>query len=178
MKTKILFIICAVVCAFGVINAQSNAAPNPNNWNYWQIPTGANYDSSSVAYHDSRVDTLFRTANKSAGTRTYFRVGGHSLSSLTFETTDSCDLDFVVKARTMQRLASGGGAAGAWATILSDSFAVVASTGLTREYSLRDTDSDLFDGLDQEFMVIITHVASGNDTQGTGRRKVRLNHKD
>jgi len=173
-----VIIVCLLaMLVFQPMQAQTNL--NPNNYklyNSWPLAVGGYSDSTSVAYYSSRVDTLGFSTHWRNGTAAFTKVAGAAFSSITIDATDTCDLDFVVRSRA--RIAAGADSgASAWATIVTDSFAVASVNGLTREYSLKDLDSDAFDGIDQDVMIIITHVATGNATQGNERRRVRLNWK-
>lgn len=152
-------------------DAQVNKSPYSQNSFYsWTIPVGGYADSGAVHYWAGRLDTLPNTWYPT--TKNYIRVGGARLSSITVDATDSSNYTIVVKSRVMSH---DGGTAGAWTTILSDSGSSV-STGIPKEFSLRDFDSDLFDGVDQELMIILQETAWGNhDTQLTAYRRVFLN---
>lgn len=179
MKTKITFILCAVLFVFGALTAQTNQPPTPNDYKSWLVPIKGYSDSTAVKYYTGRVDTIAYTYHATAKyVLTYFPYVGCNYLSFTIDLSDTGNVGVVVKSRVRTK---SYGAAGSWATTLTDSLVnsgASASSGLVKEFSLKDYDSDLFDGLDQEFMIIVTHSAWGdNDTQGTARRRVRLNWK-
>ena len=129
-----------------------------------------------------RVDTLFfrywiNRSNGAYQTPAFIRVGGAERASITMDVNDTCSIGIVAKARTRSL---GYGAASAWATVLTDSLRNIGSTassGLVKEYSITDTDSDLFDAVDTELMIICTTNADIHGVTGNERRRVRLNWK-
>lgn len=163
----------------GIVQAQTNQPPTPKDFKSWQIPVKGYPDSTGVAYYTGRVDTIAYKYHATAKYVTeYFPFVAANYLSFTIDLSDTGNVGVVVKSRVPSK---GYGAASAWATTLTDSLVnsgASASSGLVKEFSLKDYDSDLFDGLDQEFMIILTHSTWGsNDTQGTARRRVRLNWK-
>lgn len=176
----ILFVV--MVMAFSnTVQAQTNEAPNNVAlYRSWNIPVGGYSDSVLVKSYVGRVDTLFFRywINRTSGlyqAPVFIRVGGASRSSITMDVNDTSSTGIVVKARTRS---AGYGAASAWATLLTDSLQCTgsaASSGLVREYSIVDTDSDLFDALDTELMIICTTNAWTHGITGNERRRVRLN---
>jgi len=163
-------------------NAQpSNTPPKPNNYNKWSVPVKGYTDSTAVDFYTGRVDTIAYTYHATAKYVTsYIPYAGTKFLTFTLGVSDTGNVAILVRSR-VKSLATGY-AAGAFATILSDSIVnsgSSASSGLTKEFSLKDGDSDLFDGFDQEFMIILTHSAWGsNDTQGTARRRLTFNSKE
>lgn len=178
MKTIALSAI-AIILAISITSAQTNQPPTPKNYNSWLFPIKGYGDSTAVAYYTGRVDTLAATYHSTAKYVTgYFRNAAASIITLTVDVSDTGNVKVEVKTRTRS---AGYGAASSWSAILTDSLVntgASASSGLVKEFSLKDGDSDLFDAVDQEYMVILTHSAWGsNDTQGTARRRVRINWK-
>lgn len=180
LASLIMFIV-VVTMAFNVSQAQTNQSPNNFDlFKAYNIPVNGYPDSTSVKTFVGRIDTLYSRywINRTSAayqTPQYFRVGGASRSSITLDVSDTCSIGIVVKARTRSL---GFGAAAAWATIATDSIRNIgssASSGLVKEVSLVDTDSDLFDALDTELMIICTTNADIHGTTGNERRRVRLN---
>lgn len=167
--------------AFGQTGAnQPNQAPNSIQQGYsWSIPVAGYPDSTSVKIYASRLDTLHYKywVNRTSGavqTAEYIQPGYYNRSSIVIDVTDTASTDIIVKARTRSR---GYGAAAAWATILDDSMQCLTASGTVKEFSLVDTDSDLFDALDSEIIIILTTNAHGLDVSNTNvRRRVRLNY--
>ena len=164
-----------------VAQSQVNEAPNNASlFRSWSIPTGGYADSVSVKAYANRLDTLhFRYwINRTSGayqSPVYIRVGGASRASITLDVNDTCSVDLIVKARTRSQ---GYGAASAWTTIIDDSLQCTgasASSGLVREYSITDTDSDLFDAVDTEIIIIRTVNAWTLGSSGNERVRTRLN---
>lgn len=180
MKTKLIAIICAVLLVFGTLAAQTNQPPTPNDYKKWAVPIKGYSDSTTVPFYTGRVDTLAFTYHATAKyVLTYFPYAATPYLSFTIGVTDTANIAVLVRSRV--RSMGTGYAAGAFSTILTDSLVnsgASASSGISKEFSLKDLDSDLFDGLDQEFFIILTHSAWGdNDTQGTARRKVTFNSR-
>lgn len=173
---KIFVFICIFICAITVITAQTNQSPQSQKLYYaWNIPFSGYADSTWVYANSGRVDTLY-AKHWRWGTAEFIRVGGAKRSSLTIDVTDSMSIDVVVKSRTRS---AGFGAASAWATIIDDSLdnsTTPSSSGLVKEFSIVDSDSDLFDNIDTELMIILTCLAhQPRDTQGTAKLRARLN---
>lgn len=166
--TIVLIIVGAMVFT-NPVQAQTNVSPNNYKlFNSWHIPVGGYSDSTSISYYNGRVDTLpnWRSA------QTTIAAAGAKLLSLTFQSDDTCHATVVVKSKVR------GAATSTYATILTDSiynWSGTVSTNYRRELSLKDGDSDLFDNVDQEFIVIVTYVSFGNDTEGTATMQYRLN---
>jgi len=98
---------------------------------------------NAVAYAASEADT---------GTVAGQYVAGANLLSLVVTVTDSCELDIVVQYKTN----------GTWTAVLTDSLISTTAAGTTAEWSIRDSDSDLLDGIYFPVRVIITGQATGN----------------
>lgn len=98
---------------------------------------------NGVAYAASEADT---------GTVAGQYVAGANLLSLVVTVTDSCELDVVVQYKTN----------GTWTAVLTDSLISTVAAGATKEWSIRDSDSDLLDGIYYPVRVIITGQATGN----------------
>ena len=79
-------------------------------------------------------------------------VAGARSLSLVITTADSAELDVVV-----QYFASNL----TWTTVLTDSLITTVAAGATKEFSLKDGDSDLFDNLAYGVRVIVTGQATG-----------------
>jgi hypothetical protein len=187
MKSKfaVLILVLAAMLTFGMSTAQaqtSNAPNNVNLFNAWNIPVKGYSDSTSVKTFVGRVDTLFFRywIDRTSGayqTPYFIRVGGAERATITMDVNDTCSIGIVVKSRTRSL---GYGAASAWGTIVTDSLRNIGSTasaGLVKEFSITDTDSDLFDAVDTELMIICTTNADIHGVTGNERRRVRLNWK-
>jgi hypothetical protein len=181
----VLILALAVMLTFGMNTAQAQTNEAPNNINLfksWNIPVAGYADSTAVKTFSGRVDTLFFRywINRTSGayqTPYFTRVGGAERVSITLDVSDTCSIGIVAKARTRS---VGYGTSSAWATVLTDSIrniGAAASSGLVKEFSITDTDSDLFDALDTELMIICTTNADIHGSSGNERRRVRLNWK-
>jgi hypothetical protein len=176
MKNIIQFIVIGLMFLLAVpTNTEAQTNNNPGNaklYNSWIIPVKNYADSTAVVHYANRVDTIY-AKHWRLGTAEFIRVGGAKRSSITVDVTDTMSVDVIVRARTRS---AGYGAASAWATIVDDSLQnATSSSGLVKEFSLVDSDTDLFDNVDTELMIILTHNAWTGDTQGTAKRRVRLN---
>ena len=184
MKKYLIVLVSFIMMLLVMPNvAQSQVNEAPNNvslFRSWAIPTAGYADSVSVKAYASRLDTLhFRywinRTNGAYQSPVYIRVGGASRTSITLDVTDTSSIDIVVKSRTRSQ---GFGAASAWTTILDDSLQCTgasASSGLVKEFSLTDTDSDLFDAVDTEIIIIRTVNAHTLGVSGNERVRTRLN---
>jgi hypothetical protein len=181
----VLILVLAVLLSLGMNTAQAQTSGAPNNvaqYNSWNIPVRGYADSTFVKSYSGRVDTLFFRywINRTTGTYqapVFIRVGGAERASITLDVADTCSIGIVAKARTRS---VGYGAASAWATLLTDSIrniGATASSGLVKEFSITDTDSDLFDAVDTELMIICTTNADIHGSSGNEYRRVRLNWK-
>lgn len=178
MKKFFVFLAISIAAIFAFsdnASAQTNKSPKDFIfYNSWPWPSGARGDSAYVKYYVNRKDTLY-DRHWYRGTATFLKIGGLSRSSITLDVSDTMSVGIVAKSRTR---ASATAAASAWATILTDSIqntGAASSSGLVKEFSLVDTDSDLFDAVDTEIMVILTSNAWTSDTQGTAYIRARLN---
>ena len=175
-KAFVLILLVVAMIAFMPVLSDAQTNNSPNNYrlfNAWSVPVGGYSDSTSVPYLTGRVDTLpnWRSA------KTTIVAAAAKLLSITFYATDTIHATVVVKTKVR------GADTSTYTAILTDSlynWSGTVKTNYLRELSLKDGDSDLFDNLDQEFIIIITHTAVGetdygNDTQGTAVRRVRLN---
>lgn len=181
MKKSIMSILICMLTLMVSFSAEAQTNQAPNNFklfNSWRIPVGGYADSTSVSYFNSRTDTLYAKDWRQGGSAEFIKVGGARLVSLTVETTDTVRLLVTIKKRTASR--NSDVAASAWTTIsaASDSlsnFGASAASGTVLEIPIRDYDASLFDNVDQELMIILTHYADRNDTQRTAKRRARLN---
>lgn len=73
-------------------------------------------------------------------------VAGANSLVLVVTSEDSAQLDVVVQYKKN----------GTWTTILTDSLCTTTAAGATQEYSIKDTDSDLCDGIYYPLRVILT----------------------
>lgn len=175
----IMFVISLMV-GMNTANAQNDAPNNFQLFKSWNIPVAGYPESTSVKTYVGRIDTLYARywINRTNGTYqspVFIRVGGSNRSSITLDVNDTCSIGVVLKARTRS---IGYGAASAWTTIATDSIRNIgsaASSGLVKEVSINDTDSDLFDAVDTELMIICTTNADIHGVSGNERRRVRLN---
>lgn len=160
-------------------DAQSSQAPGNLQVGYsYNVPVAGYPDSTSVKAYASRIDTLYERywINRSTGayqTPTYYKLGFFNRVSVSIDASDSSSTDVIIKYRHRSR---GYGAAGSWVTALDDS-AVAVANGIVKEFALVDNDSDLFDALDVEIIIILTTNAHDIEVTNaaTLRRRVRLN---
>lgn len=185
----ILSIVLLLATAFQTASAQTspnspNQSPASLQIGYsFSLPVAGYADSPYVKIYASRVDTFYKTywINRKTGayqTPAYYdNIARFNRSSFTIEVTDSASTDVVVKARASVKgvTASATGAANSWTTIIDDSMQA-GDLGGSKEFSLVDSDSDLFDGVKQDLMIILTTNAHrleyGN--AATLRRRVTL----
>lgn len=170
MKAAIKILVVMIAAVIGAAeNAQSQVSEPPlANYPAWNMPVNGRGDSLAVPYWDGRTDTLWRNNRKEA-----LKVGQYKFVSLTAEVNDTARFAVTVKKRVR-----GETLAAEWSTILTDSLINYTGTVKTKklqEFVLRNSITDLLVGLDIEIMVIVTHL-TGNDTQGTARRRFRLNY--
>jgi hypothetical protein len=78
-------------------------------------------------------------------------VGGANLLSLVVSSEDSIAVDVIVEYQKDM----------VWTSILTDSLISTVASGHTHEYSIRDSDSDLLDGIYFPLRVIIAARATG-----------------
>ncbi len=186
MKKSLLLItfLLAMIASLGNAQIAVKQSPNTITMGYvWDMPVSGYPDSVAPKFTPSRVDTLYSKywINRTSGayqSPEFYRLGFFNRSSLTIDVNDSASVGLVVKYRTRSR---GFGAASAWsAAIITDSLVSTTAGGIVKEWSLVDTDSDLFDAVDVELLIIVTNNAWGIDytanAAGTLRRKVRLNY--
>lgn len=192
LSHQIPLLILSVVIMFAAL-FQTASAQNPTNQSPNTMATGYSFtapiagypDSTNVKIYANRVDTVYAKywINRSTAayqTPEFYRIGYFNRSSVTIDVTDSSSTGIVVKYRTRNR-ASNGGAASAWsAAIITDSLQCLTAGGIVKEFSLVDTDSDLFDAVDVEVMFILTTNAWGVDytanLAGTLKRRFRINY--
>lgn len=188
MKKSLLLItlLVALVTAFTSAQnstGQANTAPFSVNYGYvYPLPVKQYPESTLVKSFASRVDTFYAKywINRTSGayqTPEYIKnLGFFNRVSITVDVNDSMSVGLVVKHRTRSR---GTGAASTWATTLTDSLVCTTAGGIVKEFSINDADSDLYDALDVETMIIATTNAWGLDytgnVAGTNKRQVRLN---
>ena len=187
----VLTLMLGVILAF-VLFTDTASAQNPVNISPNTVATGYSFpmpvkqypESTLVKIYANRVDTLYAKywINRTSAayqTPEFYRLGYFNRSSVTIDVTDSSSTGIVIKYRNRNRLATGG-AASTWSTALTDSFVCVTASGTVKEFSLVDTDSDLFDALDVDVMFILTTNAWSLDytanLAGTLKRQVRLNY--
>lgn len=98
-----------------------------------------------------RFSNLTYTASEN-DTSSAQKVAGANRLSLVITTADSAELDVYVQYKV-------GDAT--WTTVLTDSLITTTAAGSTQEYSLIDSDSDLFDALAFGVRAIVAARATG-----------------
>jgi len=78
-------------------------------------------------------------------------VGSAKLISAIITTEDSAAFDVYVQYQTN----------GTWTTVVTDSLISTSNTGTTKEFSIRDTDSDALDGIYFPIRLIVSVRATG-----------------
>jgi hypothetical protein len=106
----------------------------------------------NVNYTSALNRVTYVAAEADTGTVAGQYVAGANLLSLVVTVEDSCELDIVVQYKTN----------GTWTTVLTDSLISTVAAGATKEWSIRDSDSDLLDGIYYPVRVIVTGQATGN----------------
>lgn len=179
-------IVMLALPSLGSAQNTANVSPNTIAAGYsFAMPVAGYPDSTNPKIYANRVDTFYAKywINRSTAayqSPEYYRLGFFNRSSITIEVNDTASIAITVKYRTKKKSTSGG-AASAWsAAIITDSLQSLTAGGIVKEFSIVDTDSDLFDALDTELLIITTVNAWGLDytanAAGTLRRRVWLNY--
>ena len=101
-----------------------------------------------------KFSNLTYAASAGIDTSSQQYMAGARCLSLVITTADSAELDVVVQYKTN----------GTWTAILTDSLITTTAAGATQEYSIKDGDSDLCDGLYYPLRVIVGGQATGCGT--------------
>lgn len=106
----------------------------------------------NLSYTSALNRVTYVNSENDTGTVAGQYVAGANLLSLVISSEDSVNVDFVIQYK----------ANGSWTDIVTDSLVSAVNTGRTREISLRDSDSDLMDGIYYPLRIIVAARASGN----------------
>lgn len=112
------------------------------------VPATGQVRASTVGVAFS--DLTYAASAKDTSSGQYF--GGANRLSLVVVTADSAELDIIVQYKLNNTT---------WTTVLTDSLITTTAAGATQEYSIIDSDSDLFDGVAFPVRVVVGGQATG-----------------